>query len=251
MSGRHTAATSAQVQHVQAARTDRTSYAKVNGGHPHTLAVAPDRRRRSLDWRVRLPPARETGRSGATARTAPSERTRQGLNLRKRIDRARLRRATQRHRETESRTALWTESPTAASPTESRMHPLETSRANPRIANSAFSDRTTPIHAEGRTARLNLILRRQKNQGQSRTLHPRLVRNLVAPRNRMQKRGQRLRRRPSRTLHLASNGTAPRIASCSSARIPACAARAPQHASHPAPAPRAEPGGGIASCSAA
>ncbi len=38
MSGRHTAATSAQLQHMQAARADRTSYAKVNGGHPHTLA---------------------------------------------------------------------------------------------------------------------------------------------------------------------------------------------------------------------
>jgi hypothetical protein len=36
----HTAPTSFQTQHEATARTDRTSYAKVNGGHPANLAVA-------------------------------------------------------------------------------------------------------------------------------------------------------------------------------------------------------------------
>jgi hypothetical protein len=38
--GRHVAPTPVQVQHVAAARTDKSAYAKANGGHPHTLAAA-------------------------------------------------------------------------------------------------------------------------------------------------------------------------------------------------------------------
>src|ERR1700677_2469971 len=38
--GTHTAPTSFQTQHIQAAQTNKQSYAKVNGGHPATLAVA-------------------------------------------------------------------------------------------------------------------------------------------------------------------------------------------------------------------
>jgi hypothetical protein len=40
MHEQHLAPTHIQQQHIQAAQADRTSYAKANGGHPHTLAVA-------------------------------------------------------------------------------------------------------------------------------------------------------------------------------------------------------------------
>jgi hypothetical protein len=36
----HTAPTRYQTQHISAARADKTSYAKANGGHPHTLVAA-------------------------------------------------------------------------------------------------------------------------------------------------------------------------------------------------------------------
>jgi hypothetical protein len=39
MNERHTAATSFQTQHMNAAMADRGSYAKANGGHPQTMAV--------------------------------------------------------------------------------------------------------------------------------------------------------------------------------------------------------------------
>lgn len=39
MSVRHAPPTPVQTQHIQAARTDRSLYAKANGGHPRTLAV--------------------------------------------------------------------------------------------------------------------------------------------------------------------------------------------------------------------
>lgn len=63
MSARHTGPTQVQMQHVQSARSDRTSYAKVNGGHPHTLAMA----------RPAEPAGagREANRPGSPARTAP------------------------------------------------------------------------------------------------------------------------------------------------------------------------------------
>ena len=74
MNGRHAAATPIQVQHMQAARTDRTSYAKVNGGHPHTMAIAPAAgANRSIGSSAA--PAREAGRPGATTPAAPPERT--------------------------------------------------------------------------------------------------------------------------------------------------------------------------------
>jgi hypothetical protein len=59
MNVRHTAPTPVQMQHVQAARSDRTLYAKANGGHPQTLATPKP-----------LPMMRqgETTRPGATAR---------------------------------------------------------------------------------------------------------------------------------------------------------------------------------------
>jgi hypothetical protein len=78
MSGRHTAPTSVQQQHIQAARADRTSYAKANGGHPHTRAMAtPAEGARNAGGTA--PSARETtrpeaSRTGTTARTAPVER---------------------------------------------------------------------------------------------------------------------------------------------------------------------------------
>jgi hypothetical protein len=40
MNAHHTPATAYQQQHIAAARADRTSYAKVNGGHPHNVVVA-------------------------------------------------------------------------------------------------------------------------------------------------------------------------------------------------------------------
>ena len=39
-SEKHTPPTSVQTQHITAARADKSSYAKANGGHPKTLAVA-------------------------------------------------------------------------------------------------------------------------------------------------------------------------------------------------------------------
>jgi hypothetical protein len=36
----HTAPTSVQTQHIAAAKTDKTSFAKANGGHPQNVAVA-------------------------------------------------------------------------------------------------------------------------------------------------------------------------------------------------------------------
>ena len=46
MSGRHIAPTAVQLQRVQSARADHTSYAKANGGHPHTAGDGETGRRR-------------------------------------------------------------------------------------------------------------------------------------------------------------------------------------------------------------
>lgn len=69
MSGRHQGPTQAQLQHVQTARADRTSYAKENGGHPRTLAMA---RPGEGAGAAR---DREPSRSQGSARTVPEPRS--------------------------------------------------------------------------------------------------------------------------------------------------------------------------------
>ena len=65
MNVRHTPPTQVQMQQVQTARSNRTLYAKVNGGHPRTLAVA---RPAEPAGGVR---GGEMNRPGSPARTAP------------------------------------------------------------------------------------------------------------------------------------------------------------------------------------
>jgi WXXGXW repeat (2 copies) len=61
----HTPPTTFQAQHVQAAQTDKTSYAKANGGHPTNLAVA-----KPLPVESHPAPARPTGTPARPANAA-------------------------------------------------------------------------------------------------------------------------------------------------------------------------------------
>jgi hypothetical protein len=133
MSGRHTAATSIQVQHRQTARTDRTSYAKVNGGHPHTVVVAPSSgRERSI--RESAAPAHEADRSAATAHTTPSERTSPRPESQKALTRSAPESRTAPSKQSEPRAATSeTESRNGSARNESR---------------SGAETRTAPSHSE-------------------------------------------------------------------------------------------------------
>ena len=78
MNVRHTAPTPVQMQHVQAARSDRTLYAKANGGHPQTLATPKPlpMMRQGETTRPGEPAGtvrgKETNRPEAPGRTAPA-----------------------------------------------------------------------------------------------------------------------------------------------------------------------------------
>jgi hypothetical protein len=63
----HTAPTSFQTQHIQAAQSNKQSYAKANGGHPATLAVA-----KPLAVETHPAPAVSRAGTGGAARPAPA-----------------------------------------------------------------------------------------------------------------------------------------------------------------------------------
>jgi hypothetical protein len=156
MSGHHTPATAAQLQHVQAARADRTSYAKANGGHPHTLSLASSNgegRTAGARSAGERPATRETTRPGASARTAPAERTAPKSESQRAVTRTTPEsRTTQATSEShtaksarpESRTTIAKTEPrsethTAPSRTESRPSP---SKTEPRTETHTASSRT-------------------------------------------------------------------------------------------------------------
>ena len=126
MTARHTGPTQVQMQRVQAARADRTSYAKVNGGHPHTLAMA---RPAESAAAVR----NETNRSEGAAGTAPEARS---------SPTAESPRATEAHR------TRPTESPTPATRSESRPAP---SKTEPSSTRPPSESRTTPSQPQPRS----------------------------------------------------------------------------------------------------
>jgi hypothetical protein len=126
MAARHTGPTQVQMQQVQTARADRASYAKVNGGHPHTLAMA---RPAESAGGVR----NETNRSEGAARTAPEPRSSSTVETP---------RATETHRTPHA------ESRTPVTRSESRPAP---SRTEPERSTRPREARTTPSRPEPRT----------------------------------------------------------------------------------------------------
>src|SRR5579862_2635543 len=127
MTARHIGPTQAQLQHVQTARADRTSYAKVNGGHPRTLAMAR--------------PAESAGaiRNGAPNRSEGATRTTPVPHSSSRTESAR---ATETHRTSSA------ESRTPATRSESRPAPAKT---EPRSTRPPSESRATPLRPEPRT----------------------------------------------------------------------------------------------------
>src|SRR5579859_2870666 len=126
MSGRHAPPTPVQQQHIQAARTDRTLFAKTNGGHPQTLAVARPLGSGRTATQAGAPrgggtATRETARPGTSTRMTPTERT------------------TPR-----------TGSGAAASRTETRTPPARTESRTP-ASRTAPEARTAPSRTEPRT----------------------------------------------------------------------------------------------------
>jgi hypothetical protein len=126
MTARHTGPTQVQMQHAQAARADRTSYAKVNGGRPQTLAIA---RQAEAAGAVRNG---TPNRSEGAARTAPEPRS---------SPRAESPRATETHRTSP------TESRPPATRSESRPTPSKTEPGGTRPQGES---RATPSRPESR-----------------------------------------------------------------------------------------------------
>lgn len=213
MSGRHTGPTQAQLQHVEAAQADRTSYAKVNGGHPHTLAMAR--------------PAEAIGR----ARNSAPSRPEAGTSPEPRSSASR----TESSRPTEGRRAPSTESRAPTARSESRPMP---GRTEPRSSRPPSESRATPSRPESRPP--------QRPQGESRTVTPPRTESRPraesrpAPENRAspstprpESREPRAEPRSVPETHAAPEHQA-RPAPRTESRP------APQHESRPAPAPKQE-----------
>lgn len=235
MSGRHTAATSVQVQHMQAARTDRTSYAKVNGGRPHTLAVTPTAgANRSTG--ASAPPAREAGKPGATAHTAPSERTPPRSESQKALTRTTPESHTAPSRPTEPRTAASpTESHNASARNESRNgaeartapprtepHP-STPRAEPRTESHIAPTAKPKTESHATPAPREESRRAPESHAEARPAPAPKAESHPAPSPRTEPRPAESHPAPQHESHPTP-----------------VAHPAPQHASHPAPAPKQE-----------
>ena len=218
MIARHTGPTQAQMQHVQAARADRTSYAKVNGGHPHTLAMA---RPAESAGAVR----NETNRSEGAARTAPEPRS---------SPKAESPRATEAHR------TRPTESPTPATRSESRPAPSTT---EPRSTRPPGESRTTPSQPEPRTS--------ERPHSESRSVTPPRTESRPAPETRSESRpaprpeshAAKPEARPAPESHAVpqhESRPAPHTESRPAAETHAESRPAPRTESRPAPETKAE-----------
>jgi hypothetical protein len=231
MSGRHTAATPVQVQHMQAARTDRTSYVKVNGGHPHTLAVTPTAGvNRSIG--APAPTAHEAGKPGATAHTASSERTPPTSESQKALTRTTPQSHTAPSRPTEPRTA--------ASPTESRNASARNESRNGSQARTA-PPRTESHPSVPRTESHIAPTEKPKTASHATTASHEESRR--APESHAEARpapAPKAESRPAPSPRTEPHTAESRPAPQHEPRPAPAPHAAPQHASHPAPAPKQE-----------